>query len=92
MNRFLFFDIISVGDIVKKIGKVVEVFIPNENGIDIMYSKKIGFKVNINNEIIEIIKNINEKYANIYKDDFVQIIEEDNNLDVELYEGDNSDR
>lgn len=92
MNRFLFFDIISVGDIVKKIGKVVEVFIPNENDIDIMYSKKIGFKVNINNEIIEIIKNINEKYANIYKDDFVQIIEEDNNLDIELYEGDNSDR
>ncbi len=76
----------------KKIGKVVEVFIPNENGIDIMYSKKIGFKVNIDNEIIEIIKDINEKYANIYKDDFVQIIEEDNNLDVELYEGDNSDR
>lgn len=76
----------------KKIGKVVEVFIPNENDIDIMYSKKIGFKVNINNEIIEIIKNINEKYANIYKDDFVQIIEEDNNLDIELYEGDNSDR
>ena len=92
MNRFLFFDIINVGDIVKKIGKVVEIFIPNENDIDIMYSKKIGFKVNINNEIIEIIKNINEKYANIYKDDFVQIIEEDNNLDVELYEGDNSDR
>ncbi len=76
----------------KKIGKVVEVFIPNENDIDIMYSKKIGFKVNINNEIIEIIKNINEKYANIYKDDFVQLIEEDNNLDIELYEGDNSDR
>ena len=76
----------------KKIGKVVEVFIPNENGIDIMYSKKIGFKVNIDNEIIEIIKNINEKYANIYKDDFVQLIEEDNNLDIELYGGDNSDR
>ena len=76
----------------KRIGKVVEVFIPNENDIDIMYSKKIGFKVNINNEIIEIIKNINEKYANIYKDDFVQLIEEDNNLDIELYEGDNSDR
>lgn len=76
----------------KKIGKVVEVFIPNENDIDIMYSKKIGFKVNINNEIIEIIKNINEKYANIYKDDFVQLIEENNNLDIELYEGDNSDR
>ena len=76
----------------KKIGKVVEVFIPNENDIDIMYSKKIGFKVNINNEIIEIIKDINEKYANIYKDDFVQLIEEDNNLDIELYEGDNSDR
>ena len=92
MNRFLFFDIISVGDIVKKIGKVVEVFIPNENDIDIMYSKKIGFKVNINNEIIEIIKDINEKYANIYKDDFVQIIEENNNLDIELYEGDKDDR
>ena len=76
----------------KKIGKVVEVFIPNENDIDIMYSKKIGFKVNINNEIIEIIKDINEKYANIYKDDFVQLIEEDNNLDIELYGGDNSDR
>ena len=76
----------------KKIGKVVEIFIPNENDIDIMYSKKIGFKVNINNEIIEIIKNINEKYANIYKDDFVQLIEENNNLDIELYEGDNSDR
>ena len=76
----------------KKIGKVVEVFIPNENDIDIMYSKKIGFKVNINNEIIEIIKDINEKYASIYKDDFVQIIEENNNLDIELYEGDKDDR
>ncbi len=76
----------------KKIGKVVEVFIPNENDIDIMYSKKIGFKVNINNEIIEIIKDINEKYANIYKDDFVQIIEENNNLDIKLYEGDKDDR
>ena len=76
----------------KKIGKVVEVFIPNENDIDIMYNKKIGFKVNINNEIIEIIKDINEKYANIYKDDFVQIIEENNNLDIELYEGDKDDR
>lgn len=76
----------------KKVGKVVEVFIPNENDIDIMYSKKIGFKVNINNEIIEIIKDNNEKYASIYKDDFVQIIEENNNLDIELYEGDNSDR
>lgn len=76
----------------KKIGKVVEVFMPNENDIDIMYSKKIGFKVNINNEIIEIIKDINEKYANIYKNDSVQIIEENNNLDIELYEGDNSDR
>ena len=65
---------------------------PNENDIDIMYSKKIGFKVNINNEIIEIIKDINEKYANIYKNDSVQIIEENNNLDIELYEGDNSDR
>ena len=77
MNRFLFFDIINVGDIVKKVGKVVEVFIPNENDIDI---------------IIEIIKDNNEKYASIYKDDFVQIIEENNNLDIELYEGDNSDR
>ena len=57
MTKFIlsFFYIISVGDIVKKVGKVVKVFIPNENDIDIMYSKKIGFKVNINNEIIEII-------------------------------------
>ena len=47
--------------------------------------KKIG-------KVVEIIKDINEKYANIYKDDFVQIIEENNNLDIKLYEGDKDDR
>ena len=76
----------------KKIGKVIEVFIPNENNIDIMYSKKIGFKISINEEIIEFIKDNNERYANIYKDDLVEIIEENNNLDIKLYEGDINDR
>ena len=76
----------------KKIGKVIEVFIPNENNIDIMYSKKIGFKINIDDKIIELIKDNNERYANIYKDDIVEIIEENNNLDIRLYEGDINDR
>ena len=52
------------------IGKVVEVFIP---GINKMESKRIGFKIDIDDEIMEIIQEQDESNASIYKDDIVEI-------------------
>lgn len=53
----------------KKLGKVIEVFIPNEK-ID---SNKIGFKVMLDTKIIEIMQDQNEENTNIYRDDLVVI-------------------
>ena len=52
------------------IGKVIEVFIPNNDGIN---STKIGFKIDVDNKIIEIIQEQDEINADIYKDDLVEI-------------------
>lgn len=79
-----------------KIGKVKEVFIPNEYKnnqlIDVMNSNKIGFKVLIDNEEIEIIEEQNGLNSNILKDDLVkitkQIIDGKEYIDIELYGSD----
>ena len=53
----------------KLIGRVVEVFIPKEfkNNmlIDEMYSNKIGFKVDVDGEIIEIIQEQDDKKVDL---------------------------
>lgn len=70
-------------------GKVIEVFIPEENK-DIMLSNKIGFKVLLNNtsEIITIIEKQDEENAQILKGDLVlitkQIINNKEYIDIEL--------
>ena len=53
-------------------GKVLEVFIPNDEGID---SKNIGFKVLLDDGTkIEIIEEQDEFNSNIFRDDEVIII------------------
>ena len=78
----------------KLIGRVVEVFIPKEfkNNmlIDEMNSNKVGFKVDVDGEIIEIIQEQDENNANIYKDDIVLITKQNISgrdfIDIEKYE------
>ena len=70
----------------KNIGKVIEVFIPDTNNV--MNSTKIGFKIKIKDEIIEVIENQNKDNCSIYKDDLVIIKKENNNIKIELYKGD----
>ena len=76
----------------KLIGKVIEVFIP-ENKFDIMNSKNIGFKILINNEIIEIIQEQDINNSHIYKNDLViitkQVISDKVFYDIEMYDGEN---
>lgn len=71
-------------------GKVIEVFIPKEK-LDIMNSKNIGFKILINNEIIEIIQEQDINNSHIYKNDLVtitkQIISGKVFYDIEMYDG-----
>ena len=79
----------------KAIGKVIEVFIPNTNinnkEIDIIDSNNIGFKIDINDEIITIIEVQNEHNSKIYKNDKViitkQKILDKEYVDIDLYEG-----
>lgn len=74
---------------IKKIGKVKEVFIPGDETID---SDKIGFKIMLDTEMIEIIEKQDERNSNIFKDDLVIITETNisNKIfkDIELYDGD----
>lgn len=76
----------------KKIGRVVEVFIPTEYENDIMNSKKIGFKVKLDNEIIEIIQEQNKDNCQIMKNDLVLITEQKikgkNYINIYLIDGD----
>ena len=60
----------------KRKGLVVEVFIPVKGNESVMSSSKIGFKIKVDNEIIEVIEEQNIINANIHKDD--QVIVEDN--------------
>ena len=75
----------------KLIGKVIEVFIP-ENKFNIMNSKNIGFKILINNEIIEIIQEQDINNSHIYKNDLViitkQVLSNKIFYEIELYDGD----
>lgn len=70
----------------KKIGRVVEVFLPNDN-ID---SKNIGFKIMLDNNICEFIVEQNEFNANVMRDDLVtvneQIISNKKYIDIEVFE------
>ena len=66
------------------IGKVIEVFIPNNN----INSKEIGFKILINNKLIDIIEEQDEYNSNIYKNDLVIITKTDNSYDLEKFNGD----
>lgn len=83
----------------KIIGKVIEVFIPNEykngNLLDVMDRTNIGFKVETSEGIKEIITEQNELNAKILKNDLVIIIEQTISgkdfVDIELYEGDEND-
>lgn len=80
----------------KKYGKVIEVFIPeeivNERKLDVMDSKKIGFKVQVEDKIIEIIEEQDEHNSNITKNDDVIITTQNISgrefIDIELLDGD----
>lgn len=76
------------------IGRVVEVFIPEENKnsqlVGVMNSKKIGFKININGKIVTIILEQDELNAEIFREDLVRLIkdsETDKFINIELYDG-----
>lgn len=83
----------------KTLGKVIEVFIPEQykNGslLDVMDRTNIGFKVVTDNGIKEIIMEQNEFNAKIMKNDLVTIIEQTisgkNFIDIELFEGEEDD-
>lgn len=80
----------------KKIGKVIEVFIPEEyigdRLIDVMDSNKIGFRVMLEDEVIEVIEEQNEYNVKIMKNDLVVITKQNISntyfIDIELYDGD----
>ena len=65
-----------------KKGLVVEVFIPVKGNENVMSSSKIGFKVKVDNEIIEVIEEQNIVNATIHKDD--KVIVEDNNSSITI--------
>lgn len=79
----------------KEIGKVIEVFIPEEykSGrlIDVMDSTKIGFKVMLEDKIIEVIEEQDEYNMGIMKNDIVVITKQNISgkdfTDIELYDG-----
>ena len=84
---------------IKTIGRVIEVFIPeqykNGNLLDVMDRTNIGFKVVTNNSMRDIIVEQNELNAKIMKNDLVTVIEQTISgkdfIDIELYEGDEND-
>ena len=65
-----------------KKGLVVEVFIPIKENENVMSSSKIGFKVKVDNEIIEVIEEQNIVNATIHKDD--KVIVENNNSSITI--------
>lgn len=81
---------------IKMYGKVIEVFIPNEiaggRKVDVMDSKKIGFKVQVEKEILELIQEQDESNSNIMKGDNVMItvqnISGKDFIDIESLDGD----
>lgn len=61
----------------ENIGIVKEVFIPVNTNENVMTSTKIGFKIELNGKIIEVIEEQNIINTMIHKDD--KVIVEDNN-------------
>ncbi len=59
-----------------KKGIVKEVYIPTLPNQDVMYSNKIGFKIQTENEFIDIVEEQNEENSKILKNDKVTIIEQ----------------
>lgn len=57
-----------------KKGIIKEVYIPTENNQDMMYSNKIGFKIQTDNELLNIIEPQNEQNTKLLKNDKVVII------------------
>lgn len=84
---------------IQTIGKVTEVYIPEEykngNLLDVMDRTNIGFKVETDNGIKEIVTEADEFNARIMKNDLVMITEQTVSgkdfIDIELYEGDIDD-
>ena len=83
----------------KIIGKVTEVFIPEEYNdgklLEIMERTQIGFKVMTDNGLEEIIEPQNEFNSDILKGDLVMITKQNISgkdfIDIELYSGDEDD-
>lgn len=81
---------------VKTIGKVIDVFIPqqseNENTLDVIDGMDIGFVIYTTKGIKKIVVEANEENAWISKGDLVLIIEQVISgkyfVDIELYDGD----
>ena len=71
----------------RKLGRVLEVYLPVEEELT-----KVGFKIQIDNQIIDIIEKQNMNNAKIYRDDFVfvDIINKDNQItyNIELIKDD----
>lgn len=71
----------------EQIGKVIEVYIPGE---DVMASKEIGFKVQLGDEIIDIVEKQDEFNSMIHREDEViirkTIIDGREFVDIELLE------
>lgn len=76
---------------IKQIGKVIEVFIPDDS-VDSINSRNIGFKVELNDKVVTIIEEQNSDNSKILKDSMVvittQTISGKDFIDVESYEGD----
>jgi len=79
------------------IGKVLEVFIPNEykNGmlLDVLDSNKIGFKIMVDNRLIEVIQKQDDENVKIMRNDMVIVREQNVSgkhfIDISLVEGEN---
>lgn len=71
-----------------QIGKVKEIFIPEQ---DVINSKKIGFIIELDNEKITIIEEQDKYNSKILKDSKVIVsklnVDGKNIIDLELYEG-----
>lgn len=61
----------------KKYGKVKEIFLLNEEELT-----KVGFKIEVDNEILTIIKEQTKELAKIYREDIVIIEKIINNNDI----------
>lgn len=76
---------------IQNMGTVLEVFIPYEYK-DSMESKKIGFKVKLDNDEMIIIEEQNESNSKILKGDKVvitkQTVSDIDFVDIELFNGD----